>query len=60
MTAAATAVRQRRRTALAHQCASCRRMWALRLVQEGERALAVRCRFCGTGRTVHVPAARRA
>jgi RNase P subunit RPR2 len=38
--------RQRRRRALAHQCLTCRRHWALRLV-EHPAGNVVLCRHCG-------------
>lgn len=42
-------VQQQRRTALAHQCRSCRRLWALRLKADADGRL-ILCRYCGAPR----------
>ncbi len=49
LTQAAVHIRQRRRAALAHQCRSCQRFWALRLIHGAGGQLIV-CRFCGAPR----------
>jgi hypothetical protein len=40
---------QRRRTALAHQCRSCRQLWALRREPSADGWL-IFCRYCGAPR----------
>lgn len=40
---------QRRRAALAHQCRSCRQLWALRR-EPGADGWLISCRYCGTPR----------
>lgn len=49
LTAAGAHVRHRRRAALAHQCPSCRQVWALHVVH-GAAGQLVLCRYCGTPR----------
>ena len=45
--------RRLRRRALAHQCPSCRRHWALRLVEHPAGPVVV-CRYCGEVRAQHL------
>lgn len=53
LSAATGYVRQRRRAALAHQCASCKQFWALHLVH-GRGGQLILCRYCGAIRGAHV------
>lgn len=49
LTQAIGPVQQRRRAALAHQCRSCRQLWALRLDRDPSGWL-IFCRYCGAPR----------
>lgn len=49
MTQTSTARARRRNRALAHQCQSCRRLWALHLVEHPAGAVIV-CRYCSAVR----------
>ena len=49
MTQTTTARTRRRNRALAHQCRSCRRLWALHLVEHPAGAVIV-CRYCSAVR----------
>lgn len=47
-------IQQQRRAALAHQCRSCRRHWALGL-ERGANGWLILCRYCGAPRAAQPP-----